>query len=103
MHTGTGICTQKCMHGHHRITVELQAPQEVLNEAWEEMAEIEHHRVLPAEGDFSRCALTPRDGEDLRPRVSALARARGWPLRELTRERHTLEDIFVHITREDDD
>ena len=83
--------------------MELQAPQEVLHEAWEEMAEIEHHRVLPAEGDFSRCALTPRDGEDLRPRVSALARARGWPLRELTRERHTLEDIFVHITREDDD
>ena len=39
----------------------------------------------------------------LRPRVSALARARGWPLRELTRERHTLEDIFVHITREDED
>ena len=108
-HEGTVVANdtprglEQSLGGHHRITVELQAPQEVLHEAWEEMAEIEHHRVLPAEGDFSRCALTPRDGEDLRPRVSALARARGWPLRELTRERHTLEDIFVHITREDDD
>lgn len=89
--------------GRHRITVELNATAEELEEAWNEMAEVEHHRVLPAEGDFFRCALTPRDGEDLRPRVSALARARGWPLRELTRERHTLEDIFVQITRPEDE
>ncbi len=89
--------------GRHRITVELQAGADELEQAWNEMAEVEHHRVLPAEGDFFRCALTPRDGEDLRPRVSALARARGWPLRELTRERHTLEDIFVQITRPEDE
>ena len=89
--------------GRQRITVELNAPMEALNKAWEEMAEIEHHRILPAEGNFYRSALTPRDGEDLRPRISALAHARGWPLRELTRERHTLEDIFVHITRVDED
>jgi len=89
--------------GRQRITVELNAPMEALNKAWEEMAEIEHHRILPAEGNFYRSALTPRDGEDLRPRISALAHARGWPLRELTRERHTLEDIFVHITRVEED
>ena len=69
----------------------------------EEMAEIEHHRILPAEGDFHRCALTPRDGEDLRPRIAALARSRDWPLRELTRERHTLEEIFVQITKPKED
>ena len=77
--------------GRQRITVELNAPMVALDKAWEEMAEIEHHRILPAEGNFYRSALTPRDGEDLRPRISALAHARGWPLRELTRERHTLE------------
>jgi len=42
-------------------------------------------------------------GEDLRSRISALARARGWPLRELTKERHTLEDIFIHITRSEEE
>jgi hypothetical protein len=26
-------------------------------------------------------------------------RARGWLLRELTHSRHSLEDIFVHMTR----
>ncbi|SVC59651.1 uncharacterized protein METZ01_LOCUS312505, partial [marine metagenome] len=101
--TDTPRGLEKQLGGRHRITVELDAPIEVLNRVWEEMAEIEHHRILPAEGNFHRSALTPRDGEDLRPRISALARARGWPLRELTRERHTLEDIFVHITRVEED
>ena len=94
---------EKHLGGRHRITVELNAPINELNKAWEEMPEIEHHRILPAEGDFHLCALTPRDGEDLRPRISALVRAHNWPLRELTRERHTLEDIFVQITRDEED
>ena len=89
--------------GQQRITVELEAEPDVLETAWEEMAAVEHHRITPAEGRFQRCRLTPRDGMDLRPEIAALARTRGWPLRELTRDRHTLEDIFVHITRKDED
>ena len=94
---------EKELGGQYRVTAELGTAPEVLTEAWEEMAEIAQHRVQPAEGEFQKCVLTPRDGEDLRPRISALARARGWPLRELTRERHTLEDIFVHFTRTEED
>ena len=91
------------MGGQYRVTVELGATAPALVEAWEEMGAIAQHRVQPAGGEFQRCVLTPRDGEDLRPRISALARARGWPLRELTRERHTLEDIYVHFTRAEED
>ena len=40
-----------------------------------------------------------RDGLDLRPLVFDLARQRGWPIRELTRSRHSLEDIYVQVTR----
>jgi hypothetical protein len=47
--------------------------------------------------------LTPRDGLDLRPIVFALARDRGWVVRELTRSRHSLEDIYVQITRPDEE
>jgi hypothetical protein len=36
---------------------------------------------------------------DLRPFIFAAARDRGWYLRELTRNRHSLEDIYVKITR----
>jgi hypothetical protein len=35
----------------------------------------------------------------LRPLVYEQARLRGWPLRELSRSLHSLEDIFVHVTR----
>jgi hypothetical protein len=43
--------------------------------------------------------LTPQNGLDLRPLVFAIARERGWSLRELTRNRHSLEDIYVQLTR----
>jgi hypothetical protein len=28
---------------------------------------------------------------------------RGWALRELTRSRHSLEDIYVQVTRQDEE
>ena len=55
------------------------------------------------EGEYFRCALTPRDGLDLRPRIFALVRERGWGLRELTRNRHSLEDIYVQVTKPDEE
>jgi hypothetical protein len=36
---------------------------------------------------------------DLRPQIYLLAQERGWLLRELTRSRHSLEDIYVQVTR----
>ena len=67
------------------------------------MAEIEQFDVSPSEGEYFRCALTPRDGLDLRPQIFLLARDRGWSLRELTRSRHSLEDIYVQVTRPDEE
>ena len=55
--------------------------------------------ISPAEGEYHRCALTPRAGVDLRPQIFSLVRERGWKLRELTRSHHSLEDIFVHVTK----
>jgi ABC-2 type transport system ATP-binding protein len=65
------------------------------------MAEVEHAELAAAEGDFVRCSLTARPGVDLRPQVFQLVNERGWKLRELTRSRHSLEDIFVRVTRAD--
>jgi len=60
---------------------------------------VEEFEVSAADGDFHRCALTPRDGCDLRPEIDSLVRARGWPLRELTRSRNSLEDIYMQVTK----
>jgi len=60
---------------------------------------VQQFDMTQSDGEFLRCALTPRDGQDLRPVVFALARENNWALRELTRSRHSLEDIYVQVTK----
>jgi hypothetical protein len=91
------------MNSDGQVIAEIAAPANELRECWEVMPEIEHFDLSPAEGDYHRCALTPRNGLDLRPRIFALARERGWALRELTRSRHSLEDIYVRVTRPEEE
>jgi ABC-2 type transport system ATP-binding protein len=81
------------------VIAEIAAPMSELIQAWAEVETVMHVDVSAMDGEFHRCALTPRDGIDLRPIVYDVVRDRGWPLRELTRGRHSLEDIFVRLTR----
>ena len=82
-----------------QVVAEIAAPAEALREAFRDMPEIERFDLSAAEGGFLRLALTPKNGHDLRPLVFEQVRAHGWTLRELTRSRHSLEDIFVHLTK----
>jgi ABC-2 type transport system ATP-binding protein len=41
--------------------------------------------------------LQPADSQDLRPAVYALARDRGWPVKELRRDMRTLETVFNEL------
>jgi ABC-2 type transport system ATP-binding protein len=90
---------QRSMADKGQIIAEIAAPVAELKFEWAQMPEVEHYDVAPAEGEFQRCALTARDGHDLRPQIFALVQQRGWTLRELTRRRHSLEDIYVQVTR----
>ena len=83
--------------------LELGAPENELREVWDEMGEITDYHLMAASGEYRRCVLTARDGVDLRPRVAELARVKGWTLRELSESRPTLEDIFVQLTRPDEE
>lgn len=94
---------QKIMSSKSQVIAEIAAPRGDLQTCWEEWGEVEHFDLSPSEGEFLRCALTPRDGIDLRPQIFALAQQRGWVLRELTRSRHTLEDIYVRVTHPEAD
>jgi ABC-2 type transport system ATP-binding protein len=87
------------MAGGSQVIAEIAAPKAALEAAWENLPEIEQHDVTEADGDFFRCALTPREGVDLRPVIHELACKNGWKLRELTRSRHSLEDIYVQVTK----
>ena len=103
---GTPDDLQQLMSGNGQIIAEIAAPVAELRACLEQMADVEYFDISAAEGEFHRCALTPRSGVDLRAAIFALARERGWYLRELTRNRHSLEDIYVRVTRpekEDED
>lgn len=83
---------------HSEVYAEIAAPVADLRACWEAQPEIEKFEIAPAGEGYHRCSLTSREALDLRPLVFEQARAHGWTLRELTRRRHSLEDIFVHIT-----
>lgn len=82
------------------VIAEIAAPAHLLTQCWAENEAVQHVDVAPIDGEFSRCTLMARDGVDLRPIVFETVRENGWNLRELTRGRHTLEDIFVKMTRD---
>jgi ABC-2 type transport system ATP-binding protein len=90
---------QHLMAGNNHVIAEIAAPAADLRELWAQIPEVEQFDVSAAEGDYFRCSLTPRNGTDLRSLIYSLARERGWDLRELTRNRHSLEDIYVQLTR----
>ena len=85
------------------IIAEVLAPEDALRTCWEEMAEIKHFDIAPTDGDFLRCALTPADGVDLRPQIFSTIAQRGWTLRELSRSRRSLEDIYLRVTRSENE
>lgn len=90
---------RKVLSGGGQVVAEIAADPEALRSCFEQAAEVESYDLAPMDGDYVRCALQPRAGVDLRPMVFELAKDRQWQLRELTRAQHSLEDIFVHVTR----
>jgi ABC-2 type transport system ATP-binding protein len=90
---------QKLMSDGGQIVAEIAAPPADLRACWEVVPEIEHFDVVASDGEYFRCSLTPRPGVDLRPQIFSLVCERNWKLRELTHSSHSLEDIFVRVTK----
>ncbi|HEX4119249.1 MAG TPA: ABC transporter ATP-binding protein [Verrucomicrobiae bacterium] len=90
---------EKSMGRSGHIIAEIAAPVEELRACWDQMPEIAHYNIAPAEGEYHRCSLTAAGSEDLRPKIFAAVRQREWKLRELFRLRHSLEDVYIRLTR----
>jgi len=82
-----------------QVVAEIAASATDLREAFRDLPGLERMEVSPAGGDYQRIALTPRNGHDLRPLVFEHVRQHDWTLRELTRSRHSLEDMFIQLTK----
>ncbi|HZF00998.1 MAG TPA: ATP-binding cassette domain-containing protein [Methylomirabilota bacterium] len=90
---------QRLTSGNGQIVAEIAAPVMSLRNCFSQMEEIAHFDISAGDQEFHRCTLTPQNEMDLRSAIFALARERGWTIRELTRNRHSLEDIYVQITQ----
>jgi ABC-2 type transport system ATP-binding protein len=82
----------------HLIT-EIAAPLDELRTCFEQMPELAHYTISATEGAYHRCALAPSSSDDLRARIFALVVERGWEMRELSRVRHSLEEVYIRLTR----
>jgi ABC-2 type transport system ATP-binding protein len=85
----------------NQVVAEILAPLTDLQLCWEQIPEVAAFDISPCEGDFSRCVLTPQEGIDIRSMIYDVAKERGWKLRELSRRRQTLEDIYLRVTRQE--
>lgn len=91
------------MHGGPRIVAEIQADKESLFTALSTDELLTGARLDQLEGGWVRCVLANDRSStvDCRPRLASIAAQHEWPLRELRRERRSLEDVFVELIRAD--
>ncbi len=94
---------QNHMSSSSQVVAEIAASQADLEACWRQVPEVRQFDVSPLDGEYHRCALTPNEGVDLRPLVYWTVQERGWVVRELTRSRHSLEDIYVRVTQRDEE
>src|SRR6058998_2266154 len=55
---------QRLMSSNNQVIAEIEAPAGELQECWAQMPEVEQFDLSPSQGEYYRCALTPRDGLD---------------------------------------
>lgn len=94
---------QQRLTGASQVLAEIAAPPDELEACFKQNQDIEYHDISPADSGYCRCTIVPRTSMDLRPVIFELVRTHGWRLRELTLSRHSLEDVFVHVTRPERD
>jgi len=87
------------MAGGSQVIAEIAAPAAALQTLWNDHSDVEEFEVTAGDAGFQRCVLTPRTGVDIRSAIFDLVRRHGWEMRELTRNRYTLEDIYLQVTK----
>ena len=81
------------------VVSEVRAPlADVI--AWGEKLELGQTECIEQQNGYVRCRFPNATSADAREKIFGSAQERGWPLRELTRQVPSLEDLFVNLTRE---
>ncbi|MGD1018574.1 MAG: ATP-binding cassette domain-containing protein [Verrucomicrobiia bacterium] len=93
----------KTLNAGGSIHVEVRGPGSEVQAKLRAVENIESVEAKLIEDGYVWVMLTPKPGTDPREKVYQAVASNGWTLRELTRSRTTLEDIFVQITHEEDE
>ncbi len=82
------------------LFIEVQGDnQEILRELTS-LEKVSRVVVVGVKDGWNHFECISKPGEDARPVVDALIKEKRWPLREFHRDRATLEDVFVELTKE---
>jgi len=89
------------LSGGMTLSLRIRAPQEDVRAALDGLAGV-RGVAYAREGDLTCLTVTPEDNADLRERLFYLCAEKNLPLLELRRERASLEDVFLELTRGED-
>jgi ABC-2 type transport system ATP-binding protein len=82
------------------VRLEVRAPEADVAAAARAVEGVDEVRTSVEDG-WTVAEVYPKRGEDLREALAGLAVERRWALREVSRARATLEDVFVRLTQKD--
>ncbi len=86
------------------IEVEVRGgPRDAVQLALRGVPGVASVRMEAGDDERVRCVLHPKPEADPTEEIFEAVKRGGWKLRELSRSRTSLEDIFVQITREEDE
>ena len=91
------------LHAGGMIHAEIRGPVGAVESALRAVPGIESVAVQADPDGVVQVTVQPKAGADPREAIFHVVAANHWLLRELSRNRTTLEDIFVQITRDEDE
>ena len=79
------------------VQVEIQGDADAIAAALSAIPGVDHVHVI-SRGEWNNLSLATKPSADVREAVQRVAAQHGWPVRELTRVRGSLEDVFHRLT-----
>ena len=93
----------KALNAGGLVQVEVRGPAAEVQAKVGAVEQVESLTAKVLEDGYLRLLVTAKPSMDPREAIYQTIAGNGWPLRELSRSRTTLEDIFVQITHEEDE
>ncbi len=93
----------KRLHAGGHIVVEVRGPGSEVQAKLRAVEGVDSVECRVGNDGLVSATVQPKPGADPREAIYRMVAASGWTLRELSRARTTLEDIFVQVTREEDE